>query len=174
MLEGAERAQAQGQPEEAGRLLAAAQSLAPENAAVLAAHGLYALRKGDAAEARQWLEKSLSQDASDPRVHLNLATSLRALNDADTEMKALDQALTLDPYFFPAVMQKASLLEQMGKGREAARTYGRALATLREGDRLPAGWQALVEHAQRTTAADRRELEEWLNTRMQDVRERHS
>jgi aspartate beta-hydroxylase len=174
MLEAAERAQAQGQPEEAARLLSAARSLAPENAAVLAACGLQALRKGDAAEAKQWLGKSLALNSSDPRVHLNLATSLRSLNDADNEMKALDQALTLDPYFFPAVMQKASLLERQGKGREAARTYGRALSSLRSGDQIPANWQPLIEHAQRTALADLRELEEWLNSRMKDVRERHA
>src|SRR3954447_27013720 len=79
MLDAAERAQAQGQAEEAERLWSAARSLAPDHPFVSAALGVRALRKGDAAEARGLLEKAVQARPSDPILHLNLATALRAL-----------------------------------------------------------------------------------------------
>lgn len=174
LLQEAEHAEAQGQPDEAARLLSAARALAPDNAAVLAACGVHALRRGNAAEAKSWLDRSVAQHPSDARVFLNLATSLRALNDPEGELKALDQALALEPYFFLALMQKGSLLERLGKTREAARAYSRALSCLRSGDQIPTSWSTLVEHAQRVVLNDARELEQWLNSRMQEVRERHA
>src|SRR5438105_4344980 len=93
LLNAAERAEMQGQTDEATRLLSAARTLAPEHPAVLGAAGTLALRKGDAAQAKALLERSLAADSSNAGLLLNLASSLRALNDAAGEMKALDQAL---------------------------------------------------------------------------------
>ena len=173
LLDAAERADFQGRSDEAARLISAARSLAPENAAVLGACGVHALRKGDAAEARGLLERSVAADPANAARLVNLATCLRALNDAEAEAKALEQALTLDPVFFPALMQKASLLERQGNIKRAARTYQRALITLRPGAPLPKTWQPLIEHAQRVVFANLKDLEGWLSERMQEVRARH-
>src|SRR5258708_22434719 len=85
LLGAAEQAEMQGRRDETGRLLAAARSLAPEHPAVLGACGVHALRQGDAAEARHLLERSIAADASNPVTFLNLASSLRALKDAEGE-----------------------------------------------------------------------------------------
>jgi aspartate beta-hydroxylase len=173
LLDAAERAELQGRTDEVARLLAAARSLAPQNAAVLGACGVHALRKGDAAEARALLERSVAADPTNAPMFVNLASSLRALKDVEAETAALERALTLDPLFFPALIQKASLLERRGDTKRAARTYQRALITLRPGMALPKSWQPLIEHAQRTVFASLKELEGWLSECMQDVRVRH-
>lgn len=82
--------------------------------------------------------------------------------DVEAESKALERALTLDPHFFLALIQKASLLERQGNVKLAARTYHRALNSLRPGASLPKSWQPFVEHAQRTVRANLNQLDEWL------------
>jgi len=95
LLEAAERADLQGRTDESARLLSAARSMAPQSPAVLGACGVHALRKGEAAQARELLERALAAEPENPVRLLNLATSLRALNDADAEARVLERALTL-------------------------------------------------------------------------------
>lgn len=174
LLGAAERADLQGQPAEAARLLSEALSLAPDDPAVLGAHGVHFLRTRDPAQARQWLERSIAGDSSNAAMYVNLATSLRELNEPEAESKALERALTLQPYFTLAIIQKASLLERMGKSKQAARTYHRALLSLRPDTALPKSWQPVIEHARRTVVASLKDLDAWLQERMQEVRATHA
>jgi aspartate beta-hydroxylase len=174
LLGAAERADLQGQPDEAARLLSQALSLAPDSAPVLGAHGIHFLRARDPAQARHWLERSVAADSTNAAMYLNLATSLRELNDAEAESKALERALTLQPLFTLALIQKASLLERLGKGKQAARTYHRALLTLRPDTPLPKSWQPVIEHARRTVFANLNQLDAWVKERMQQVRAQYA
>jgi aspartate beta-hydroxylase len=173
LIEGADRAFAQGQSAEASRLLALARSASPEHPAVLGACAVQALRGGDAAEARSLLQRAIAIDPTNPRLLLNLATAMRALNEPEAEMDALQKALALDPYFSLAHFQKGSLLEKQGKRKLAAAAFHAALASLKPGGQLPASWQPIVEHAQSMVQANYRELEEWLRSRMLEVRQRY-
>ena len=173
LLSAAERAEVQGQVDEATRLVATARALAPDHPAVLGAAGTLALRKGDAAEAKALLERSLAADPTNAGLFLNLASSLRALSDVDGEMQALDNALSRNPHFFQALIQKGALLERLGKGKQAARTYHRALNTLPPGAQLPQSWQPYVEHAQKTVFANLKQLDDWLSDKMGEVRSRY-
>lgn len=174
LLGAAERADLQGQAAEAARLLSQALALAPDSAAVLGAHGLHALRTRDPAQARQWLERSIAADPSNAATLLNLATSLRELNDTEAESEALERALSLQPHFTLALIQKGSLLERMGEARQAARTYHRALLSLRPDVPLPKSWQPVIEHARDTVLASLRQLDAWMQERMQEVRAKHA
>ena len=173
LLSAAERAEMQGQVEEATRLVSAAQALAPDHPAVLGASGTLALRKGDAATAKTFLERSLAADPTNAGLLLNLATSLRALNDTEGEMQALDKALSRDPYFFQALIQKGALLERLGRGKQAARVYQRALTAIPPGAQLPRAWQPHIEHAQKTVLANLKQLDDWLGEKMGEVRSRY-
>ena len=174
LLGAAERADLQGQAGEAARLLSQALSLAPDSAGVLGAHGVHFLRTRDPAQARQWLERAVAADATNAATYLNLATSLRELNDTEAESQALERALTLQPHFTLALIQKGSLLERTGKGKQAARTYHRALLTLRPDTPLPKSWQPVIEHARRTVLANLTELDTWLRDRLQEMRAKHA
>lgn len=173
LLGAAERADMQGQTDEAARLLSAARALAPEHPAVLGACGTLALRRGDHAEAKALLERSLNIDPTNAGLFLNLATSLRALNDTDGEMKALDKALNRDPHFFQALIQKGALLERLGQGKNAARVYQRALNAIPPGSQVPRTWQPYIEHAQKTVFANLKQLDTWLSEKMGEVRSRY-
>jgi len=173
LLSAAERAEVQGQVDEAARLLSAARALAPDHPAVLGACGTLALRKGEHAEAKALLERSLAADPTNAGLYLNLATSLRALNDADGELKALEKALSRDPHFFQALIQKGSLQERLGQGKQAARTYQRALNAIPQGVQMPRSWQPYIEHAQKTVFASLRQLDDWLGEKMDEVRSRY-
>jgi aspartyl/asparaginyl beta-hydroxylase (cupin superfamily) len=174
LLGGAERADLQGQAAEAAKLLTQALALAPDSAAVLGAHGVHFLRMSDPAQARQWLERSVAADSTNAAMYVNLATSLRELDDAQAELKALDRALTLQPHFTLALIQKGSLLERMDKPKEAARAYHRALLSLRPDAPLPKSWLPVLEHARRTVLAQLKELDAWLKERMEEVRAKHA
>jgi aspartate beta-hydroxylase len=174
LLGAADQADTQGRQDEVARLLSTARSLAPEHPAVLGACGVHALRKGDAAEARELLERSIARNASNPVTFLNLAASLRALKDPEGEVKALDQALTLEPRFFPALIQKAALLETQGQLKSAARMYQRALGTVPPGAPVPPTYKSLVDHGQRVVLNNLRALDEWLTSRMEEAREQHA
>lgn len=174
LLGAAEQADLQGRRDEAARLLAEALAIAPGSAAVLNACGVHALRKGDAAEAKGLLERAILASPGNPNLHINLATCLRALEDTDGESKALERALTLNPYFFEALMQRASLFERMGKTRHAARAYQRAISALRPEASLPPSFQPLMEHARRLIQSSLQELDACLQERMREVRARHA
>lgn len=174
LIDAVDRAELQGRPEEAARLLSTARSLAPEHPAVLGACGVHALRGGNAAEARALFERAIAADPANPGMFLNLASTLRELKDPEAEAEALERALTLDPLFFLALFQKASLLELQGRTRKAARAYQDALSALRPGTPLPKAWQPLIEHARRTALSGLNELGGFLQSRMREVREEHS
>jgi aspartate beta-hydroxylase len=174
LLAAAERAESQGSAQESARLLATAGSLAPEHPAVLAAQGVQLLRRGNASEAKALFERAIAAEPDNPSLFLNLASSLRELRDPEGETQALDRALTLDPFFFLALIQRASLLELHGKTKAAARTYQRALSTLRPGMQLPKAWQPFVERARQMVVANLNELDQWLRERMEVVRSRHA
>lgn len=174
LIESAERTNAQGKPAEAAKLLSEARALAPDHPAVLGACGVHALRQGDAAQARTLLERSVAADHGNAAMFLNLATCLRALSDAEGEAKALERALTLDPHFFLALIQRATLFERLGQTKQAARTYHRALGLLRYGQQVPESLRAIVDHARQAVRASMAELDGWLQARMQEVRARHA
>lgn len=174
LIDAADRAYLLGQPAESARLLSVARSVAPIHPLVLGACGAQALKDGDPNEAKSLLARAIDADPTDPRLHLNLASAFRALGDSDGEMKALQDALSLDPYFFYANFQKASLLERQGKAKLAAGAYHAALSSLKPGTEIPTSFDSIIEHAHRCVQANSRDLEAWLQERMQEVRKQHT
>ncbi len=79
------------------------------------------------AEALQLLRHAVGLDPADPAIRLNLAAAHRALGDLSGALRTLEGALTLDPRMFMALLMKASVLERLGRTREAGRAYGVAL-----------------------------------------------
>jgi aspartyl/asparaginyl beta-hydroxylase (cupin superfamily) len=88
-------------------------------------------------------------------------------------MDAVDRALALEPRHVRALLQKASILEGKGRARDAAVTYRHALQSIPPGIDFPPALQSLLRHARATVDANNRELEAFLEKRMQDLRARH-
>jgi aspartate beta-hydroxylase len=170
LLGTAEQALLQGKRADALRLVAQARAAGAANPEVIAACGVLTLQAGEAAEARALIEQAIAMNPKNPRYQVNLATVLRQLRDSQGELKVLDHALALDPYFFPANLQKGSLFEDLGDRKRAAAAYHAALGSLRPGMQLPGPLRPLLEHAQQVVRDQFRQLEEWLQSRLEPLR----
>jgi aspartate beta-hydroxylase len=166
LLESADRAQANGLSSDAARLIAEARALAPADSRVLNALGLQALRENDPARARPHLEQAVAQAPREPVLWLNLAQCRRMQGDAAGELEALDQALALQPRFYPALLQKATWLERQGKPKQAVHLYNFFLHCLPPPQQLPPQLKPAVEHAQRVVNADRAALGALIEQRL--------
>jgi aspartyl/asparaginyl beta-hydroxylase (cupin superfamily) len=174
LMSAAEQALERGHPTEALSYISRAKATAPRNPDVLAASGLLVLRTRDAAQAKALIEEAIALDPDNPRYRVNLAVVLRELADPDAELQALEAALSLDPYFFAANLQKGSLFELQGKSKQAANAFHAALSSLRPGVAIPSPLRPMLEHAQQTVQAQFHELEEWLTSRMAEVRAQYA
>jgi aspartate beta-hydroxylase len=135
----------------------------------LGQHALYYDR--DLAQANALLQRAAMADPKNPVVALNRASVARAANDAENEMAALTQALTLDPYFLPALLAKGALYERLGKTRQAAQTYTHVLTIA---PHEPPPW--LIEPLKKARAvvdANRAALDKFLDGKLKAARTRH-
>jgi aspartyl/asparaginyl beta-hydroxylase (cupin superfamily)/Tfp pilus assembly protein PilF len=166
LLESADRARANGLDSDAARLVAEAHALAPTDSRVLNALGLQALRANDPTRARPYLEQAVARAPREPVLWINLAQCKRMQGDAAGELGALDQALALEPRFYPALLQKATWLERQGKPRQAAHVYQFFLHCLPPPPQRPPQLQPAVEYAQRIVSADRAALGALIEQRL--------
>jgi aspartate beta-hydroxylase len=173
LIQQAERAQAAGQRDEAQRLLAQADSVAPQHALVLNARAIWELQGGNAARAKELLERAVSIDASNPSLWMNIATACRALGRLDDEDAALQHVLKIEPRHLLGLLQKADLLTRRGKPKAAASVYHNALQTIQPNQRLP---EVLREALGRAVDAVRRNdaaLAEHIAASVRAVRASH-
>jgi aspartyl/asparaginyl beta-hydroxylase (cupin superfamily) len=160
----ADRAAAQGNPQEAGTLLEEARALSPTDSGVLAALGLYGLKTGNFAAARRHFEDAVCREPS-ALAWFHVALACRAQVDPEAEGTAIERALQLDPRFPLALLQKATLFERQGLTKQAAEVFQAFLHCLPAGAQQPAGLKPAIEHAQRMVEADRRVLEQFIRAR---------
>ena len=85
-----------------------------------------ALRRRDTAEARRSFERALNLAPRRLDLWMGLAASQRAAGDTAAALASVGGALAVEPRFFPALLMKGSLLEALGRDKEAATTYGAA------------------------------------------------
>jgi aspartate beta-hydroxylase len=173
LIQQAEKASAAGQRDEAQRLLARAEASAPQNPLVLNARAVDLLQTGNAAQARELLERALRIEAGNPSLWMNLATALRALGLRDDEERALQSVLAIEPRHLFALLQKAELLEFRGKTKAAATAYHHALQTIQPNTRLP---NVLREPIAKAFAAVQRNdaaLAAHVDQAVSGVRDRH-
>ena len=173
LIETAAQASASGRVQEADSLVRQAEAEAPRHPLVLNETARRLLMRGDAAGAHALLAQAVTQDASHASIWLNLAAALRGLQRADEEMQAIDKVLTLEPRNVRAMLQKASLQEIQGKPRAAAMTYRYALQSVPSGALPPQSLRPVFQHAMQFVAANDRELEQFVDSRLKDLRERH-
>jgi aspartate beta-hydroxylase len=173
LIETAAQASASGRAQEADRLVRQAEAEAPRHPLVLNETARRLLMSGDAGGAHALLTQAVSQDSSNPSIWLNLAAALRGLKRADEEMAAIDKVLTLEPRNLRAMLQKASLQEIQGQVRGAAMTYRHVLQSVPSGSLPPQSLRPVFQHALQFVAANDRELEQFIESRLRSLRERH-
>ena len=151
LVKAAEAEQA-GDREDALRRLSALLETSPGEPRAILASARLLQTDGRAAEAAGLLARL--DPAGLPRDMLMDALLLRAslaaqLGMHDEERRAIDDALAIDPYCWPARLQLGSLLERGGRPKEAARTYRDALRIGPPRGYRPASHVDAFEHAER-------------------------
>jgi aspartate beta-hydroxylase len=172
LIDAADKAAASGRRAEAASLLAQAQSAAPKHPMVLNALGMHALKTGEFAAGRGYLEDAVKLDPRTPLLWLHLALLCRAQRDATAEIAALEKALALDPCFYLALLQKATLFERQGKQKHAAQSYGAFLQCVPQAAQQVPALQQAIQHARGVAAANSAALEGFLQTRLAATRAR--
>ena len=161
-------------PGEALKLVEAALARAPDQPIVLNAAGGHMFRIGDARRARELYERALAADNTSKVLWLNLAGACRSLEDAYAEGQALDKALTIEPRYVQALLQKGDLLERLGNTKAAAALYGAALASASSGMPVPQAAAPALAHAQEVVVNNKRELESFLEQEVAAMRIQHA
>src|SRR5262249_24046890 len=111
-------------------------------------------------------------DASNPEIPLFLALACNMQGAYEAGLAAIDRALVIDPYFFMALLSKATVLERMRRPREAARAYRNALKTTPT--QIPPNLKSAVEHAEQFVAESAQALAKHLRESVASIRRRHA
>jgi len=82
-----------------------------------------ALARGDPRSAAGLFQRGVSIAEGRPDLWIGLAASRRALGDLTASLDAVRGALAAEPRFFPALLMRGSLLEALGRIKEAAAAY---------------------------------------------------
>lgn len=142
----------QGRFDEAERLWREVHRREPEHPQALYALGAHALQRGRAREASEYLLAAHQIAPRDPTVLLLLANALKELGQNDDELRALDAALALDPYFLPALLSKAAWYERHGRVRVAAEIYRNCLKIAPPAERWSDALRGPLSHARQRVA----------------------
>ncbi|HEY0801368.1 MAG TPA: aspartyl/asparaginyl beta-hydroxylase domain-containing protein, partial [Steroidobacteraceae bacterium] len=174
LIENAAQASASGRVQEADRLVRQAEAEAPKHPLVLNETARRLLMSGDFIGAHSLLTQAVQEDSSHAAIWLNFAVALRGLKRADEEMTAIDKVLALEPRNLRAMLQKASLQELQGRPRAAAMTYRYVLQSVPAGSFPPQSLRPIFQYAMQFVAANDRELENFLEGRLKDLRARYA
>jgi aspartyl/asparaginyl beta-hydroxylase (cupin superfamily) len=169
----ARHAMATGRTEEAARLWQQLVQRDPRNAEALLHLGQISLQNKDFAGALQLLERAKAAAPDNPIVPLNLAFLFRAMGDAGREFAALTDALSIDPYFYPALLSRGMLEERQDNARGAAVTYRNVLRTIASPDQVPAPFRSALKHAEEVVRKDAASLDAFLQSRIDGLSARH-
>ena len=146
----------------------------PNHTEALLAMATQALARRDSAGALQILQHAAATAPRDPMVQLYTALALKDLDRPEEEMAAITRALAIDPYFYPALLHKAMLLERLGSRRQAARVFKDVLKIMPPPEQAGPGFVKAAEHAKAAIEENRRSLERHLEGVLSDLRKRHS
>ncbi|HEY0749330.1 MAG TPA: aspartyl/asparaginyl beta-hydroxylase domain-containing protein [Steroidobacteraceae bacterium] len=174
LIENAAQASASGRVQEADQLVRQAEAEAPGHPLVLNESARRLLLSGDFSRARALLNQAVAEDPSHASIWLNLAVALRGLKQGDQEMAAIDKVLAFEPRNLRALLQKASLQELQGKPRAAAMTYRYVLQSVPAGSLPPQSLRPVFQHAMQFVATNDRELENFLDGRLKELRLRYA
>ena len=95
----------------------------PKHPRALNVVGNAMLQAGDAASARDYLQRAVESEPKQPAIWFNLALACMAAADAPSALGALDRALELDPYFVQALFERGRVLERFGQLSAAAASF---------------------------------------------------
>jgi aspartyl/asparaginyl beta-hydroxylase (cupin superfamily) len=161
-----------GRGDEAARLWMSALEIDPGNVEALLALGQMALSRRDPTAALPLLQRA-AVPGTHPMAELCLALAHKDLGDVVAEATAVRRALAIDPYFYPALLHEARMLEREGRPRQAARVYQNVLRVMPERDLADPSLQRAVRHAHGAVEQNMAGLERHLEEALGPLRRKH-
>ncbi len=128
-----------------------------------------ALRRGDAATARDRFQTIIDAGRADASVWLGLALAHGRLGDHPSRLGAIDQALALEPQNLRARIMKADHFTEIGDARAASAFYAAVVRNAPPADHLPPDLRAEVARAQMMSQRYAVEYEAFLRDRLAGV-----
>jgi aspartate beta-hydroxylase len=126
----------------------------PDHVSALNSLALIAIGGGDAERAIVHLERAAAADAGVPPTWYNLFQAHELAGDLERGLASLDRALEADPYFVPALIKKAEVLERLDRGSEAVLLYRAIIAASPDLDVLPPPARAALAHGRKLVQAE--------------------
>ncbi|HLY07621.1 MAG TPA: aspartyl/asparaginyl beta-hydroxylase domain-containing protein [Rhizomicrobium sp.] len=163
-----------GRADEAARMWEQVLAAAPAHPQALFHLGQHALLRRDHAKALSLLERAQAALPTEPAIPLNLAFVHRATGDGAGEMAALTAALSIDPYFYPALLAKGLLVERTGNRHQAARIFRDVLRIAPPPDQAPPELGEKLVHARLCVDDNAAALAAELEKRTAPVRAAHA
>ena len=162
----------QGRPEAATQLLHALLEDNPRHVTALNTLGLIAIGARESEEALVYFERAAAEDPTAPGIWFNHFQALEAAGDLPRGLDSLDRALAIDPYFVPALIRKAEVLERLGRRGEAADLYRRIIAASPDPEALPEAAREALAHGRALVQAVEAERIAALEAPLAEVRAR--
>lgn len=136
-----------GRWQDAERVWQEVQRREPQHPQALYSLGIHALQRGALAEA----EKLLRAGRAVAPTNVSLLMSLRAVcqqrGNVEGELEAIDAALIVDAYYYPALLARGSYLERTGNNYDAISIYQNVLKIAPQPAHWPEGLRAHLQHA---------------------------
>lgn len=152
LAEAAVRAANAGNFAEAERQWQELLELEPQHPQALFSLGIHALQRGDLRSSQERLNAARAVAPRDLLVLLTLGNVHRHRADSAAEREAIDAALTVDAYYLPALLARASWLERFGTAAAAAATYTNALKIAPPPTHWPDSLRPQLERAREVAA----------------------
>ena len=128
-----------------------------------------ALARGDLKGALALVLEAERRIPADVGLKLQKAMVKRALGDLPGALEALDEALSLDPYDYMALLSKGALIERLSGEKAATPIYRNALKIGPPPEQLPPPLVAPTERARQVVARTQEALEAHLRARTSAV-----
>jgi aspartate beta-hydroxylase len=174
ILAGIEQARAQRRAQDLGKLLQEAERIAPTHPLVLLEKAKQKLYANEPSRAIEILAAVVQQHPDILDVWLCLAHAHRVCNQLEAELTALNQALKLDASHPLILLQKADVLDLLGRPKAAVKIYGNALKTLPSGQTFSPAIQRQIELAQRRVSEGAEQLAQYLDTALTPLADKTS
>ena len=136
----------QGRPEAAAELLGRLVDQRPDHATALNTLGLIAIGARDSEKALHFLERATAAEPGTAGIWFNHFQALELAGDLERGLASLDRALAVDPYYVPALLKKAEVLERLGRLAESASMYRAIIAASPDPDSLPEPVRRALAH----------------------------
>ena len=127
----------QGRHEAATQLLETVIEKHPQDVTALNTLAMIALNGRDAGGAIHYLERAAAAEPDAAPIWFNLFQAFDMAGDLERGLGSLDRALSIDPYYVPAILMKAEVLERLGRLPESLAMYRAIIAVGPNADSLP-------------------------------------